>query len=70
MWLWLIHMKPLERSTVLMGELPASGAVCPVSAFWLTGIQRSTVSRSLQQKQAQHAAQLLLNVEENHKVTK
>lgn len=46
MWLWLIHMKPLLRSTDLMGESPtAAGAL--VSEFWLTGIHCSTISRSL-----------------------
>jgi hypothetical protein len=48
MWLCDIHMKPLLRSTALMGESPAVAAAL-VSAFWLTGIHCSTISRSLQQ---------------------
>lgn len=42
-------MKPLDRSTALMGESPAGASSAPVALFFVTGSQRSTSFFSLRE---------------------
>lgn len=58
MWLCDIHMKPLLRSTVLMGLSPVAGSWPSSAALDATGSHRSTSSLSL------HAALQLSHVQD------